>query len=154
MSLTKHWLAQEDQGVQFIASGAQVASGNSGDISISGAAYFGEAGIVPVVLAVGVDITVNAGTQASVDFDMEFKGPSSQYYRVARKNVAPAAGAVAFVLVPTTDGAQGGHLPFCTATWRLRWTFNTPGGGPTITFSAVRFGWGYRNNGIGWPGMR
>jgi hypothetical protein len=150
------WLGLEDAGLVLVGSGAIVASGNTGDFFTT--TVFGEAGMAIERFAVALDITVQGGSQASIDFDLEGKITGTKYYRMCRYNSVPADGVLVQVMCPQVGTkplpiGDPRWLPF-PEQWRLRWTFNTPGGSPTITLAAYAFGWGYRNSRGGFPGMR
>ncbi len=147
-------IVSELDGLTIVTSAARTISGDSGDQLLSSVL---EAGAAISAFGVLIDITVQGGTQASIDFDLQFKIAGS-YTRVARYNSVPADGLVAQLLVPQT-GAK--PLPIGDARWlsvpdafRLAWTFNTPGVTPTITFAALAVGWGFRNSRAIYPSTR
>lgn len=155
MSLSSLWLATELDGAVVVANAARTSSANSGDVPFS--TVFGEAGVAVQAFGWLLDITAQGGTQASVDFDFEFKY-GGDYIRMARYNSAPGEGAVARLILPDSGALplpQGDirFLPF-PDDMRVVWTFNTAGATPTITFGVRGMGWGYRNSKTAWPEMR
>ena len=155
MTLNLLWLGSELTGLEIQASGAEVASDNSGDQNLS--ALLGEVNVVAEKFGVLVDVTVQGGTQASVDFDLEMK-IATKYVTVGTFNTVPGDGVIQRLLMPgggTTPEMIGDvrWLPI-TDQYRVAWVFNTPGATPTITFSLQAIGAGFRNSRLGWPGMR
>jgi hypothetical protein len=158
MTVQRHWINYQDGIATLIASAAYVSDGATAPV-VYGATFLGEADCPPVVWGFLLDITVQGGTQTSVDLDIE-GGYGGVYTRLVRYNSVPADGVVSQLLLPNPGstkplpiGAVGALVP-PPGTIRLRRTFNTPGGTPTITLTVYGVGWGYRNNRGGWPGMR
>jgi hypothetical protein len=150
------WLNQEDGTRTLIASAAYVTDGVSADVPLTTTLFLELC--VPVMVAFLIDVTVQGGTQTSVDIDIEGKY-GALYTRLVRYNSIPADGAVTQLLIPNVGakplpiGGNSGMIPIPPII-RVRRTFNTPGGTPTITFSVIGSGWALRNNSHGWPGMR
>jgi hypothetical protein len=155
MTKALRMFGSELTGAEIIASGAKVATGNSGDLNLSDVI---EADAICLGFGVVLDITVQGGTQASIDFDLEGKY-AGKYVRLCRYNSVPADGVVAQMLVPNVGtkplpiGGSALSIPIPDV-FRLAWTFNTPGATPTITLSAHAVAWGFRNSANLWPPSR
>jgi hypothetical protein len=155
MTLALRMFGSELTGAQLIASGAKVATGNSGDLNLSDVL---EADVICLGFGVVLDITVQGGSQASIDFDLEGKY-AGKYVRLCRYNSVPADGVVAQMLLPNVGakplpiGGNAMQVPVPDV-FRIAWTFNTPGATPTITFSAHAAAWGVRNSAGKWPATR
>lgn len=102
-------------GIRFHPSAAEVAAGNSSDIDVS---QF-------LCAESCIDITA-VGTQASTDIIIEGKDETSGKYRAIHSYNATGI---------ATDWLTITTLTFILV--RVRWVINTPGVGPSITFSAA-----------------
>ena len=148
MAAEAGWLETELDGVTLRASGPETADADSGDLTL--AALLG--GVItnrPAVsrAAVIIDVTVQGGTQASVDFNLEFK-ISGKYYQVQTFNTTPGGGILKRVMLPDNAGSEvlgDTHFLPWPGVFRVSWVFNTPAATPTITFSLEGIAWGLMN---------
>jgi hypothetical protein len=106
--------------VYTLASGAQTANGNSGDLTVG-----------PYTeIAIDLNITANSGTSQTLQFFWERKGADGVYYVIWQTNVITTTNQA----LSTSIGAGMAYNQSLGATGRLRWVIT--GTTPSYTFSA------------------
>jgi hypothetical protein len=114
------YTARSAVAVYSLASAAQTANGNSGDLTVG-----------PYTeISIDINITANSGTSQTLQFFWERKGADGIYYALWQTNVITTTNQA----LSTSVGAGMAYNQSLGATGRLRWVIT--GTTPSYTFSA------------------